>query len=65
MDKKGKLNYMWQSKRHGKWNSWRIVKGTQPDALANLASVVNDNTGWWIAYGVCYKCFHVGQAHSF
>ena len=43
---------MWQSKRHGKWNAWKTVTDTQPDALANLATVVNDKTGWWIAYGV-------------
>ena len=55
VDKSGKLNYMWQSKRHGKWNAWKIVTDMQSDALANLPTVLDDRTGWWIAYGVCQK----------
>lgn len=52
VDKKGKLNYMWQSKRHGKWNLWKVVTDVQPEALSNLATIVDDRTGWWTAYGL-------------
>ncbi|XP_065062872.1 uncharacterized protein LOC135689548 isoform X1 [Rhopilema esculentum] len=52
VDKRGKLNYMWQSERHGKWHSWKIVTETQSAALATIATVTDDKTGWWIAYGL-------------
>ena len=52
VDKKGKLNYMWQAERHGTWHSWTTVTSTQSKALTTLARVVDDKTGWWVAFGV-------------
>ena len=49
---------MWQSERHGKWHSWKIVTETQSAALATIATVTNDKTGWWVAYGVSLVLLH-------
>ncbi len=52
VDKSGKLNFMWQTKRHGDWNKWTPVLGSQSQALTTLANVMDDKTGWWVAFGV-------------
>eukprot|EP00794_Sanderia_malayensis_P020371 gene20371-22380_t len=67
VDKKGKLLYMWQAKRHGKWNKWSAVSTTQSDALTTLANVMDDKTGWWVAFGLdsSDRVFFIEENRSF
>lgn len=64
VNKKGKLYYMWQPKRHGKWNAWKMVTGTQSQALVSIATVINDNTGWWTAFGVSFVLFILSRSEG-
>lgn len=67
VDKSGKLNFMWQTKRHGDWNKWTPVLGSQSQALTTLANVMDDKTGWWVAFGLdsSDNVFFIQEKHSF